>query len=163
MGVKEGARHVVLVPHGKCGGIAGAAPYVGEPCPADPEKSIHWQMAQAKREVFDDVRRKGADYYLSRLDEQAPHKNENDFVLQAAEICSALRDMRIVKEYLSYLKGGEDVTVSTAYVDFRTLNPYLLRITGAGADDWELLRLTDHPKIPCRDEKKEECSCPSPP
>ena len=154
MGVKAGARHVVLVPHGRCGGIAAAARYIDQPCPTDPEESIHWKMAQAKREVFDDVRKNGPDYYLSRLDRQPNHESDDPPFLQAAEICSALKDMRVVKEFVSYLKGGENVTVSMPYVDFRTLNPHLLRVTGAGADDWELLRLTDHPAIPCAYEKK---------
>jgi carbonic anhydrase len=157
--VKKGVRKVVLVTHGKCSAIEECNDLLDEPRPDEYDDGILWEMAQTKREVFADVHKNGDEFYKARLDIDDQTGKPEDGFLQNVEMQDTVRNMRYTLDLLSKkIKNGNDVTVVSIYMDLRTMNPYLLRLTGPGDHDWELRRLTDHSNIPCA-ESPEECDC----
>ena len=139
--------NIVIMPHGKCGGIQKAAEYTNVQRPEKFGEGLMWDMLQTKRNIFQNVRDKGAEFYLNRLDIHDRNNSPHDRFLQAVEIADSVRVTRKVNAMVRKLEGGDNVTVSTVYMDLRTLNPHLL--INAENDDWKLLRLTGHPKLPC--------------
>lgn len=145
--LSKGVDVVALFPHGRCSAIDESAHFIHQSKPQDAESELLWDMAQEKSGVFKELEGKGVEYYISRLDEHDQYKDDHDRYLQAVEICAARRDLQVVREFVSSLNGGDNITVVSVYMDIRTLNPHLL-IAGKDADDWRFLRLTDHPEIP---------------
>jgi hypothetical protein len=162
MAVKKGVKHIVNIPHGKCGGIEEAADNIDQPEPEGIAAKLLWQLAQSKKEVFKHVQEKGVDYFLNRLDIHGQYKDDRDRFLQAVEICLTHMDLQTTRAFLPHVEGGKDVTASAIYLDLRTMDPHLVVETGSGEDDWRLLRLTQHTEIPCDPEQghKIQCSCP---